>query len=800
MGVRMGGYWRFAIVVAVLGASACDSAEERAEQHFTRGVALVSEGRDSQASLEFRNALRLVGDHAASRRELGEIAERAGNLRAAMGHFRAAAESDAADVTSRTKLAAVLAAGGALDDAARYAEEALTLAPGDPDVLATIAAVRLRSDETEAALDAARQAIAVDPRNLTANTVLISERLTAGDFEGALALTEAELTHNPDDLSLNLVRLRVLGERGDDDEALGAQLERIVEISPREVSFRQALATLRAQRGDFAGAEAQLRTITEINPNQFDPIVDLVRFIARAHGIDAAEAELFAQIDVAGPRRRQRLRQVLADLYFQTDRRDDGRRVLVEVADGDGDEALAARVRLGRLAALEGNRAEAERIIAEVLAADAENAEALGLRARFALEDVRPVDAIADLRRAQESDPDSAEYLVLEAQAHELAGDRALAGERLASAVRVSNYDPTVALVYARFLRNRNEASAAESLLSETARRHPDSRDILSALASVRVSEGDLTGAGDAAEALRRLDGGEIVAGQVMAAILSAQGRATESIDVLESLATIQQPDAAMSALVAAYVRDGASDRAVSYLDGVIQRNPTEMRARILRAELYALTGDLAAAERALRDAALAAPESPLGHAALATLLGRLGRADEALVTIEDGLATVGAPLQLLALKGQFLELRGDFDGAIDAYAAAYEIQPDALLVVNNLASLLAEYRADEPESMALAERVSLRLRGYELPHFQDTYGWVRFLVGDVEEAAVVLSKAAEQLPDLPLVRYHAGRATAAVGETERARGHLEAALAIDPDFPKAASAREALAALPIGQ
>ena len=61
----------FAVLMAVLLSfgllSACDSAEERAEEHYQKGLALIEEGEVDRALVEFRNVFKLDGYHEGAR-------------------------------------------------------------------------------------------------------------------------------------------------------------------------------------------------------------------------------------------------------------------------------------------------------------------------------------------------------------------------------------------------------------------------------------------------------------------------------------------------------------------------------------------------------------------------------------------------------------------------------------------------------------------------------------------------------------------------------------------------------------
>ena len=107
-------------------------------------------------------------------------------------------------------------------------------------------------------------------------------------------------------------------------------------------------------------------------------------------------------------------------------------------------------------------------------------------------------------------------------------------------------------------------------------------------------------------------------------------------------------------------------------------------------------------------------------------------------------------------------------------------------MLAKNLASLLASYR-DDPESLARAFAIARRLRGSEVPYFQDTYGWILHRRGDSDQALNYLTPAAAALPDNALVQFH-------LAETELALGRRDAARA---SFVRAIAAAEAGSALP---
>ena len=144
------------------------------------------------------------------------------------------------------------------------------------------------------------------------------------------------------------------------------------------------------------------------------------------------------------------------------------------------------------------------------------------------------------------------------------------------------------------------------------------------------------------------------------------------------------------------------------------------------------------------------------------------------------GLAAAGEDRDLLFLKAGLLEARGNVNGAITVYETLYAQDSGDPVVANNLASLLTSQRAD-PAALERAYALARRLRGSEVPQFQDTWGWILHLRG---ESAQALAGSAS-------VQIHLGEALLAAGRKSEARTQFERALGL-AGTPGAASEAEA--------
>jgi tetratricopeptide (TPR) repeat protein len=785
--------------VALVALAGCDSVEDRVERHYARGIELVEAGEPARAGLEFRNAARLDGNHAPTRYELGRLQEAEGDLRGALGNYRLAAELDSSLVDANLRAAQILLLANQLEDAAGHIDAALAVDPTNHDGLVLRAQALRSGGDVAGSREIVDAVLAEDPDHQAANLVIVADLVDGGEVAAALARLGVMIEKDPDSLSLEILRLQLLA-RDTDRAPLLAALRTAVDRFPDQTELRQSLAQELLSSGDATGAEDVLREIAD-RADSHEPAMRLVSFIASTRGIDAARAEL-DQRRAAAPADSESARvfeMALAELDLRGGDTEAGRarlRALIDAESTPG-AANAARVMLARSMVATGEIEAAAAVIDQALSLDEGFIDALKLRAEIEISEERLEQAIATLRRALDVAPDDVGVIVLEARAHQRLGNAGIAGERLGRATRLSNFDPQIVRLYVRHLMDANQLTAAAGILEEASRRDPNNVAILTALADVRVRLQDWAGVEEIVGRLRGLEGGDAAARQIDAVRLFGEGRSDESISMLEALVEEQVGGVgAVSRLIAAWVSAGEIDRAETYLDDQLAENPDQPMLSLMRAELHLIRGDAAAARAAVERVVAERPDVGAGHEALTRLLIATGDIDGAVTAARTGVERAPSSGGLRLMLAGLLERVGDWDGAIEQYAALYRAAPDSVVLANNYASLLAEHRADDPESMALAARIAERLRDSTQPEFLDTYGWIRFLSGDINAALRALTPAAEGLPDNALVQYHAGRAFAAAGQESEARELLEAALSIDPDFKRAESARQALAAL----
>ncbi|MEH6547323.1 MAG: tetratricopeptide repeat protein, partial [Sneathiella sp.] len=462
----------------ILAVAACDSPEEKAAAHYKSGMEFVDAGNFVKAGIEFRNALQLNETLADGWYGLALVEESEGKWREYAGDILKAIELDPKHVKAQARYGKIMLLSGRLEDALKASDLITELDPDSADTLALKAAVLFRLDDKPGAVAAATAALKADPSNIDAVSVLAAERLEAKQPGEAVAVVDEGLVHRPGNTSLQLIKLRALTAQGDDEGIINVFQELITE-NPEDRNFRKSLSSFYQARNRIDEAEEVLRDIVAENPNDVDAKLDIVRFIRSTKNDQAASEELEQLIK--GYPDEFKYRFALAELSERMGDQEKSQSILQSIIDDANvaEDALVARNRVARRYLTQGDLPQARILVDEVLATDAQNADALVMRAAMQIDEGNIEEAISNLRSSLKQSPNSIRTSLLLAKAHEINGAFELAEDRLAAAYRFSKRAPMVGLTYAQFFVRQSAPDRAEDLLQKMIVRNPKNTDVL---------------------------------------------------------------------------------------------------------------------------------------------------------------------------------------------------------------------------------------------------------------------------------------------------------------------------------
>lgn len=786
----------FLILALGLSVTACSSPEERARAHYESGKVLLDGGDFIKAGLEFRNALKFNDKLTDAWTGLATVEEQRQNWPVVAESLQRVVELDLKNSEARVKLAKLQLASGKLDQALKNINEANDLKKDDTDVLALRAAILFRLNDREGARKDAERALSLNPDNPDAHSVLAADQITDGNTAAALRFIDRGLVKDPNNLGLLMFKLKIF-EDAKDDPKLEEVLRQIVATNPKMKELRQGLLAFLLSRKRTADAEAEMRAMVAADPDDTTLALDLVRLLGSVKGPAGARLEL-EKLVAAKPDAAD-YKFALAELDF-AEKESEAATASLEaiIAKGEPKEnVVRAQLLLASMNIRLGQADKAKTLISEVLAGDAKNADALALRANLSLDSGETDSAVADLREALNQQPNSVALLTLLGRAYERQGAVELANDRIAQAVKISNYSPQIALDYIAFLGRRGKTADGEAVLTEATARNPNDPSLLRALAQLRLNKQDWVGAQAAADALKKTGDPSGTSEQISGAVLLGQKKYDEGIAALKGAYT-SAPDAVqpMYSLFVAYVQAGKINEAEAFLNSTLTANPNNADAHVLIGALKMMKRQPKEAEAAFKLAVERQPASPVGYVALSKHYLSLNRVAEAEAILKAGREKAPGDLSLNLVLAGLLESKNDFEGAISVYDEQLKVTPDALIVINNLSSLLADHRSDG-ESLERAYQLAQRLEAIDVPHFKDTLGWVAYRKGDYRSALLNLEAAAQKLPGLALVKYHLAMTYFALKRNVDAKDQLAKADALlKADDPLKEKVRSALASI----
>ena len=769
------------VILAAVQLGGCSSREQRAENYYNRGMSYIEQKDFVKARIELRNALQINGKMVAAWRALAQLDEKDRNWQVLAGDLRKIVELDPKDISSKLQFGRLLLAGGAFDQALKVANEAIDEEPKNVEALSLKAAVLYKQKDTDGAVRTAEQALEIEPGNTGASTVLAATKYAQGDPQGALKILDTIKPDNKNDLGVMFLELNIFDRLGDVAQ-VEKVLRRLVEIYPQQPAFRAQLVRFLIANKRPGDAEKELRAVVAANPDDAAAELNLVVLLGQIKGAAAARDELAKRITTGGNIFPYQL--ALAKLDVAQGHFDDGEKLLNKlIADSkSADDTAAARITLAEIYMGRNNTSAAEPLINAILQADARNINGLALRASLHISRGQNDDAIADLRSALNDQPQSPELLANLAVAYEHTGAIELADKAFADATKASRYAPNIGLNYVAFLRRRSQAAQADSVVADLANRNPNSVQVLSALAQIKLAHQDWAAAHAIADTIHKLGDKSDIADQINGAAFTGEKKINDSLAALQN-AYDANPGAGrpMAALASAYIEAKQTDKAEALLESALKTNPQNAEALTLMGSIALIKNKPDEAIKNFEAAIKQQPKNTVGYRSLADLYVRQKKLDEAMRIIHEGLGQIPQNFELELASAGVQEFKGDYEAAISEYEAMLKQQPGSMVVANNLASLLADHRTDKA-SLDRANALALMLMKSQIPQFKDTLGWVAYRRDDYNTALPLLEGAGAELPNNPLVRYHLGMGYLATGQDEKAAEQFKKARELAPN------------------
>jgi tetratricopeptide (TPR) repeat protein len=303
---------------------------------------------------------------------------------------------------------------------------------------------------------------------------------------------------------------------------------------------------------------------------------------------------------------------------------------------------------------------------------------------------------------------------------------------------------------------------------------------------------------GDYDEALRQA--GEILKTQpglggahvIRARALVGKGNSKEAEAELQAVLD-RDPTSlpALNILVNLRIKEGKPQTLVPIVSMLVEKNPKNAGLHFWQAVVYFRSNNLANAEASAKQAIALDPTGWEAYGLLAQIHTAQGSVEQARADLRSEIDRNPRGVKSYVDLERLYEKQGNWGEAKKLVERAHQIDPADPLVANNLAYLYLEHGGDVNFAVSLAR--DARQKVPDSPFAADTLGWAYYKLGNAKAAVTQLTDSVQKDPRNAIFQYHLGMAYLADGRSDLAKQSLRAALADDPHFPDAASARSAL-------
>jgi tetratricopeptide (TPR) repeat protein len=649
-------------------------------------------------------------------------------------------------------------------------------------------------EEDSAPLRAAEflaKAIELDPKNLENRVRLARCYVTTGRLDQAQKEALKVLEQDPNN-GTALVRLTEAAKDKEEIEIAEQALQKFP--NKNDASFYLASANLFFNNGNLGAASNAVQQAVAADPKLFEAHIALGNvYLAQKDQKNAAE-EFKKAADLVPVRSMARLKYAA-----------------FESAVGDVEEV--------------------RKIATEMTKKAPDYPPGWALLAEVAFKAKKYDEALSLLENIFARDPDYVDGRRLQGNVLLAKGDTKKAVEVLERLDQTYPDSPMIKYELAGAYLKDNNVAQATLALDQAVSINPNYTDAVLLLAQINVAAGHGEKVIEPLNRLLERKPGLRNASLLLAAAYSAGDRFDDTIAVLENGAKFAPNDAQLQvALGQAYSQAKRNDEARKAFEKAAQLVPDNLSPVDKLVDLDLLEKHFDSARLRIRRQFEKTPDSPAAHYFEGKILAAEGKWDVAQaelhkalqvdpnfvaacdLLVQSYLATNKVPQAITELQAQLAkapnaqalltlallyERTGNFPQARDVYEKLLAINPNFVLVLNNLAYLYTEHLNNLDKAYELARKA--RDVQPQDPAVADTLGWVLYKRGDYQQALSLLQESAEKAPDNPEIQFHLGMTAYMMGQTDIAKVAFKKAANTAKDFPSKDESKHRLAMLENG-
>jgi tetratricopeptide (TPR) repeat protein len=734
------------LATLLLLAGCAQTPQQKYARFLQRGKRYLEKSDSTRATLEFRNAIQQQPKVADGYYWLAQAFLSENKVADAVVALRRATELKPGHAAAELKLAELMIRSRdeqLLKEAETRIQKILTGSPADEDALFTLAAAQAQLGKTEDAEKYLSDVVKRSPSNLRSQMALALLKVSQKDLTGGEQVLKAAIQQVPgsDDAVVALANLYVGMDRFPEAEPL---FLKGVQLNPDNSDAWIALGSMQLKAGNTRVAEESFKRAAEASKTKapLAYIVFLIRQNRRPQAIATLEKMAKADPD------NHVIRSALVAGYLTVNRQPEAETILNDAIRKNPHD-VEALLQHSQISYRKHNCGDALADLDKVLIVSPDSPQAHFLRSRVFLVRDDQVKRIQDLKATLRSVPDSAPARFDLADALVRTNKAREAIQTLDGGTDDQKRTLAFAVAYNWALIGAGEVAAARKGVDRAlaASKNPQ---LMLQDGVLKYAARDFAGAKTSLEKVLHDTPDDARALSLLADTYVAQNQRSAATEKLRQFAREQPGALPIQMLWARWlIRDEQTVEARKTLTAVIAANPKSTEPLLVSAGMDFNEGQMAGARSTLKN----------------------------LLRLDD------KNIEAYMLAGQVEEASANYRDAMEFYRKALALDGSNVFSLNNLAYLLSRDPARIEEALGLARKAKDQVP--DSPEVLDTLGWLYYRKGMYDLAAQELERALSKA-DWPAIQFHLGLAYNRLGNTEKGRRLLAAALAKDPKLADA--------------
>jgi tetratricopeptide (TPR) repeat protein len=591
-------------------------------------------------------------------------------------------------------------------------------------------------------------------------------------------------------VALFLMRALAAEKRGDEAETLARQL---IEKHKTLVPAYNFLYVRYASSNKLDAAEAILKLRTANNPKDESGMLQLAQF----YGATRREADMKSTLDklTSNTKDFPNAYRAVGDFYFRNRNLDKAVEYYVTGKQADPTQSATFDKRIAEAYISQGKADEALKLLEAVIKQDAKDNDAIAMRASLLLRGNKPEQiraAVSDLQGVVRSSPKN--FVARYDLGRALLADKQEEQARLAFEDAIKQRDdylpPRLALaqLYFRKGEHAKAVQAADAILT----REPGHLAARLVRAASLTSMRDFPRARAAIADTIKLYPNALEAQLQLAVVNMGERKFKEAEAGFLTLYEKNPKDPrSLFGLAECYLSQQKQAQALDLIQKAVTRNPESDQLVLGLANVAARTGKLDIAIQQLEALSAKRPKDAFLHTRLGEIYRRAGKLDVSAGHLRKAIELAPeqpSPKLQLALQ---LDEQGQRAEARQLYEQLLKLQPNNVVVLNNLAYMMAESGTELDQALTLAQRAKQAMP--EEVNVADTLGWIYIKKNLSDNAIDIYRNLVRRQPDRSTFHYHLGMALYQKGDRTQAKQALLTALRNKPVKEEEAKIRELL-------